>query len=236
MNNSVLEKLQKLLALSNSSNPHEAELAMQKALEISMQHNIDLAKVGIISDKVEEGFEKDRVSVSTKFSTMGKYINSILNKHFKVSILKSGYRGQRVLWYVGKRSDIDTAKFVANFLDVTFTRLWISYKKKNNLSVKSKQSYLYGLYMGLDQKLNEKQKEVISKQDSATQNRYAIVVQDFKKELQLAVNDFFGKTRSTTQTILTHNRDALNSGISDGKNINISQPLGSSKERVLCLT
>src|SRR5687767_2279756 len=41
----VVERVRKLLALSSSSNPHEAALAAERALEIAQRHNLDLSRV-----------------------------------------------------------------------------------------------------------------------------------------------------------------------------------------------
>ena len=56
MNDSIKEKIVKLLALSESSNPHEAALAMQRAKEIMYKHGIaeaDMRRYIEISDVVE---------------------------------------------------------------------------------------------------------------------------------------------------------------------------------------
>jgi hypothetical protein len=41
----VVERIRKLLALSASSNPNEAALAAEKALELAQRHNLDLAQI-----------------------------------------------------------------------------------------------------------------------------------------------------------------------------------------------
>lgn len=38
-----LDKIKKLLRLSQSANAHEAELAMQRAMELALKHGVDLA-------------------------------------------------------------------------------------------------------------------------------------------------------------------------------------------------
>jgi hypothetical protein len=42
--NPIIEKIEKLLRLANSSEPREAELAMQKAYELARANHVDLAQ------------------------------------------------------------------------------------------------------------------------------------------------------------------------------------------------
>jgi hypothetical protein len=43
--NKLLEKIEKLLALSGSDNIHEANLAMERAIKIAVDNNIELSEV-----------------------------------------------------------------------------------------------------------------------------------------------------------------------------------------------
>ena len=47
MNQNLLNKLQKLLALGNSASEHESQLAIEKAQELAAENNIDLAIVAL---------------------------------------------------------------------------------------------------------------------------------------------------------------------------------------------
>jgi hypothetical protein len=49
--NSVLRKVQKLMALATSSNKHEAEQAMIKSHQLLLKHNIDVSN--IVDDEEE---------------------------------------------------------------------------------------------------------------------------------------------------------------------------------------
>ena len=51
----VVERIRKLLALSASSNPNEAALAAEKAVELAQRYNLDLAQIdGVGSDPYVE--------------------------------------------------------------------------------------------------------------------------------------------------------------------------------------
>lgn len=49
-NSKILERLKKLFALGQSSNQHEAELAMQKASELMAEHQIGMAQIDLHDD------------------------------------------------------------------------------------------------------------------------------------------------------------------------------------------
>lgn len=50
----IIDKVRKLLELSKSSNQHEAELAMQRAQDLLMAHNLDMAEVAASASKANQ--------------------------------------------------------------------------------------------------------------------------------------------------------------------------------------
>ena len=78
MDNKLIEKIQKLLALSGSSNENEAKAAMTKAQELMLKHNIDMRSVkehdSEYINELSEAFKREHPSM--------KYINSIIEKYF----------------------------------------------------------------------------------------------------------------------------------------------------------
>jgi hypothetical protein len=65
----IIDKLQKLLALSASDNENEATLAMKKAEELMREHNLSVADVAIDGSGAHAGSAE--VDGSTKTSQVG---------------------------------------------------------------------------------------------------------------------------------------------------------------------
>lgn len=112
MNEKIIAKLRKLLALSQSSNQHEAEAALAKANELMTQHQIQMSDV-------EFSIEK-----SVKFTHEGMW-----TKGFKMKLMWPGYVAEGVaklydgstmtprrwtrgvyIWFVGKPAQVELMK------------------------------------------------------------------------------------------------------------------------------
>ena len=65
----LLEKISKLLALASSPNEHEAALAAEKAAELLAKHNLSVADLG--QDK-DEDITKSIVDKTGRYVTLGK--------------------------------------------------------------------------------------------------------------------------------------------------------------------
>ena len=157
MNNDskLIDRLKKLLALAgNNPSQSEAEAALSKAQAIAIEHGIDLAMIGETEN--EEEIVRDEMEFGQRLPTVNNYVTNVLIKFFNVRIITSGSRyGGRKLIFVGKQSDINTAKYVYNWLSDTMVRCWHSYHKanKHTVNISHKQSYLFGFYNGLINKL-----------------------------------------------------------------------------------
>jgi len=234
----ISTKIEKLLRLSQSSNQHESELAMQKAKELAMQHDLDLSSLeASANQEVKEEFIKESVDNEGKQSSMAVFINDILVNHFKVYVVTSRVRYQSTTTHcIGRKSDIETAKFVRNFLEVTFVRLWKEFKRKYNLPTTEKKTYFQGLWSGLNQKLREIEESTLKKSDIDIQNRYALIV---KNEIELrkdAAKDFFNNLKEASSKRVSTNGSLSTylAGQQAGKDININHGL-TQKDNNLCL-
>ncbi|WP_446684924.1 DUF7168 domain-containing protein, partial [Klebsiella variicola] len=56
---------------------------------------------------------------------------------------------------MGTTSDIEMAKFVANFLSERFMSLWYKYRELTNSPISSREAFFVGLYRGLNDKLKK---------------------------------------------------------------------------------
>lgn len=234
----LVDKIAKLLRLSASPNQHEAELALSKAKQLAVENDIDLASVST-DTMPEEAYEQDTVTFGKRKPITGKFVIWVIESHFNVSIVGSGSRdeGKRIN-FIGKTSDIQIAIYVFHFLSQTFMSLWHKYQDDTNCSARSRGSYFYGLYQGLDEKLKEATAQTESAKfnelaaqrgadaSSEIKNAYALMVVSNKKKLSGAVEKFYPRLRTTRTTVRLSNDSALSQGRIDGRKIEIKPSLG----------
>lgn len=156
MKNEIIEKIKKLLALANSDNQAEAELAAQRAQAMLVKYNLTMSEV----DKKAEEYERVEFDQNRKRQSKDTFfIQRLLVKFFFVDIVIRHERGfgQRTSFKIttmlGKSHNIAIAKDVSDFLHSAFKNLWVEYKKQTGCDLKSKDSFYLGLYNGLSEQL-----------------------------------------------------------------------------------
>ena len=225
MNEALIQKLKKLLALAgNNPSQQEAEAALSKAQALAIQNGIDLALVG--SNEPEDSVVREDMEFGKRLPTVNNYITNVLTKFFNVRIITSGGRyGGRKLIFIGKQSDINTAKYVYTWLSDTMVNCWHNYYNSNNVLLSHKQSYLFGFYNGLVSKL-EANKVSVEKERLKTvdeQNKYSIVVVNLQKKIQTFIEDEFPKLRTGATKRISMDNNSYNNGLKDGINCNIAK-------------
>ena len=149
----ILDRIRKLLALAGSDNRHEAELAMQKAHELMLRHNVDAPG--------------DRRYVIRQIGTPEKRGNrvegavlALLAELFFVKVILVPVwlplLGKRGTAYEisGTQANVDMAEHVYSFLLATADRLWR--ENRNDTRVRSgrdRLSYQMGVIGGFRDKL-----------------------------------------------------------------------------------
>ncbi len=151
-----LRKIEKLLALAESSNEHEATLAMEKANAIIARYNIDFVLKGLDAE-----YDYIQISLgSTKMPLTIKLILGILQKHFFVkTIIVSSYDAKKccavkAFEMVGSADNLAIAEYVFNFLCNSVERLWKDYKKESGAKASAKRSFSVGVLKGFGDKLD----------------------------------------------------------------------------------
>lgn len=244
MNNEIIEKLKKLVRLGTSDNQNEAEQAMKRAQALAIEHRIDLAVIDAWDThcKAEEKYEKGVVQSGQRFSVCQRFVNWILNSHFNVGVILCGGRfSGRNIAFIGKQSDIEYAKYLNEYLNETFMRLWHSYKNANNAPTSHRASYLLGLYRGLNEVLEKNaQAAKVAKIDSirlekggetaekVAQSFELSIVSD-REKLQKAVGEFFPKLKRGGKFTVHARQDVIAKGMQDGASINVNRPLGGNR-------
>lgn len=122
---SIMEKISKLLALSESDNEHEAISASLMAQKLLAKYNIDLEKIQAKDDE-EIPIEEVRADVGT--GNKWKYnLASVIARNYRC---KCYYEGSSTIVYHGYRQDIMIARRVYMYLFSVCKRLARAYVKK----------------------------------------------------------------------------------------------------------
>lgn len=149
----VLERIRKLLALAGSSNQHEAELAMKKAHELMLRHNVEAAAT--------REYEVRHLGDPTKRGTRVEAdIAALLAEYFFVKVIRvPAYvatlaRQGAVYEIAGSRANVEMAAHVYAFLLATAERLWLENRRDRRVkSGRDRLAYQSGVIGGFRDKL-----------------------------------------------------------------------------------
>lgn len=207
----IKSKIEKLLALSQSENPHEAEAATIKANSYLVKYNLKHLNISV--DDLGE------TVVLSAYSA--KRLNAIINglydilQYFHVQPVLNRNKEGVSLDIVGSRLNVEIAHYMANFIVNEFENLWLLTKKKHQFKgIKKKNSYLLGLAKGLSEKLRLE--------------RQHLKASDHGKDLMVLENQLMTRVQlafprlsrqQSSQASLDH--DALMKGKSDGRNMKL---------------
>ena len=123
--NPVIEKIKKLLALSNSCNEHEAALAASHAQRLLSEHNLAMADI-----HTEQKPDKaDRVE-TTSAKTLPKWVRHLtasISSAFDCRAIHHPANGK--LTFIGVGADVQIAAYTFSYLDRSVRKLCSSYMK-----------------------------------------------------------------------------------------------------------
>jgi hypothetical protein len=220
----VIARVRKLLALAQSSNQHEAELAASTAQRLILKFNLDVQSR---SSPRDDAYHFAYVGVPTgRVAAHQRALASLLIEHFFVrGIWVSTYlphtgKSGSVLEICGRRENLQMAQFVHEFVSRTVDRLWLEHKKARGMrSNRDRRSFLAGAVAGFAAKLRSKR---------ADHQREGLVwvgdagVKDYVRRRHPRLRS----VRSSAQ----ERREAYADGQSAGRTIVLSRPVTSSAE------
>lgn len=152
----VLRKVQKLMALSTSSNKNEAEQAMIKSQQLLLKHNIESKYIG---GENEEQMYLKRILKQKKETAKMRAIGRILSTFF-VNTVYARVGDFTYLEILGTAVNVEIAEYVATVLDSELDRLWDHAQRQTNLKgIIAKNSFLFGIAQGYCKKIGALKKE-----------------------------------------------------------------------------
>ena len=152
----LLLKAEKLLALAQSGNEHEAVLAMQRVRELYAKYDIERLRAnrsGVMDSLIICRHRK-------KNEPHEAMIYALLNEHFFVKVVHTSlyfapdqtkYKAAELL---GTRQNLLMSEYVFHFLLRQCERLWLTHKKATRCSGRLRRSYLLGVLHGFSEKLS----------------------------------------------------------------------------------
>lgn len=213
----VFRKIQKLLALATSSNPHEAELAMIKSQQLLLKHNIEST---YLSSEEEEKMFLKRVMKQKKEDGKMRCIASILETFFVNVVFHRGTEFT-YLEILGNAINIEIAEYVAGVLESELDNLWNQAKKLSGLKgMIAKNSFFRGLAIGYCNKIK------MLKRDYSTETSKAVMI--IEKQL-LDAKEIAYSRLSNKKSSASHCGTSSALGEKMGKQLNINPAINREK-------
>lgn len=244
INANLIEKIKKLLAKGNcgSVTAKESEEFLAKAKNIAISNGIDIARIKNKAEKDE--MKRSDIRSGQRFPIAMRWTASILSNHFNVKVVYCGSRQDgRFVVLLGRESDVQIAEYVLEFLNNSFLSIWRTKAKELFLPVSSRDSFMIGLYKGLDAKLTNEARiakeaklseiKAIEGENEAIEasSSYSLALINNEKVLDLFVKNSFNKLKKgTARTVTLSDENALNVGYKEGQKIQIKQGLGANQE------
>lgn len=225
-----MAKVEKLLALSHSSNEHEAALAMQKANQLIEKYHLG-GLGGEQRDRSRYGFGViDRKR--KRIEGYQRRICTILQDFFFVRVvLASLYDPMRDETYktielMGTKENVTIAEYCYHFLENKLASLWTVNKKRFRGSTRTeKNSYYLGLLRGFYQQLEGQKKGREKQQVQVTSGELALAEE---KRLETFVAMRFPRLRKAAKSGVKIYGTTYKEGVTTGKNISFAEGLAGS--------
>ena len=252
----VTETIKKLLRLAERGTEHEKKVAMEKAMRAAQGYHIDISLINPDDETLVQKIEKQEIDCGAKISSKLRYITWIIQKHFNVSVITRGGRySGRSIAFVGYEQDVEMAKYLLSMLGAEFDRLWKSHSKYNGDTTRNKNSYFYGLQLGLSEiltqnkehKIKEKVEEtmadrfaesVVAGEDTGVdnteemeaakaqiQNQFALALVNQKDAVDKEVKKLFPRLTHRATYVRTRNYSTVEAGRIAGRKISLARPL-----------
>ncbi len=167
----MLARVEKLFALAQSANEHEAALAMAKANTILRRYNLERL------DRQATDYDYLILKPGTKrISAHQRAIAALLKDFFYVNVViarqfeaKSG-ETLRVIELTGAKENLAVADHVYHFLVRRLGYLWQEYRKNTGAASREKNSYWLGVLNGFREKLRRQDQEAMGVTGNETES------------------------------------------------------------------
>lgn len=213
-----IELIKKLLRLAKSSNPNEAALALERAMELAAEHKVDVAKLDL--DAEQEKLVADYMHVGERLAHERKLILSILQNFFNVDVCVAYPK----VTFVGTRSDITVAIYVHDFLLRVLRKALSEFKAKERQAKRKwttakRQGFVSGWIYGIFNQLDNSERARLQGHETALAAKTA------KESREEFMSSLYPSRRLVKTKEKSRNSNALANGFRAGSSVRIRQPL-----------
>lgn len=222
----IIERINKLRALSKSDNINEASAAAAAANKLIDQHRLSESELETDTSEKELIIKDDKpLYECARMTQWRSTLAGILAKHYSCAIYNStGFRLNRYT-LVGRKSDIDIVHYMYAWLSTEIERLSASASKGKKFDRSRGRifagSFSYGAVEGIAQQLNASRKEA-AVDASAT----ALVKLEARHaEAEAMLRKLVPKLSGGGEKKVFINQNAYDAGVITGKNIHLGAKL-----------
>jgi hypothetical protein len=217
----MLSRIQKLMALAESSNQHEAEAAMAKANELMTRFNISM-----IDQKIPRNYDSIFVGKpALRNPREMHYLAILLNKYYFVEciwvqayVIEKQKLG-RVLELSGTTQNVQIAEYVYYFVKNFIDTQWKQYNKSKRLTHHRRSDFADGIIQGFEYRLKRQQRRF--KRKHGVDSQSLINVSD--PQLTEYINYRYPSIKKTYTSSGNAHESIINDGRHVGKNLIISK-------------
>lgn len=218
MNQTVLEKIKKLLRMKRGGTPDEVATALDLARRLAEKHGIDLSQVN--EDEQWEPITEATAYEATRLPKEVIYASLVVQEFYNVLPLHhSGWsedlRKVSRLKLIGTASDIEIATYILQFLVGHFRRCW----SKRDRRIRKRDAFMYGLYCGIMSKLLEGQRV------NPANEAGLVIRQRGLARRKAFMAERFGETTNRSTAPRNKAQGAMNAGWAEGRKTNIRSGL-----------
>ena len=216
----LLNRAEKLLALAESSNEHEAALAVERVRQLYAKYNLERLAAGSESAYVHCVISRRRRRIESDDSA----IFGILAAHFLVrAVFTSLYDAgdlceYRVVELLGARENVLMAEYVYHFLRHKLDTLWEEYRARTGAAASAKRSYMLGVLSGFREKLDA---SAAANSDASSTATSQALLKRGDQQLEKFVTTRHPRLSTRWWGAGYCDRDSYGAGVADGGNITL---------------
>lgn len=224
----IIDKIKKLLRLSRSANPHEAALALQRALALAREHGVAVDSLNPDEQMKEKTVIHRETDGRQRMSYDKEYAVRIIQAFFHVTpvfnqriVRPLGGRAyiEKFVTVVGTAADVEIALYVYGFLVHHFAFCWRKYRGR----LRNRHAYVDGMFDGLYRKLFDAQPQPTERETKGNE----LVLAEHKCYIAAVI----GKTSSIKLREADHDAHAARlAGWLKGQDTHIAPALRPSEE------
>jgi hypothetical protein len=218
----IIDKINKLLALGQSPNEHEAKLAIANAQKLLTKHNLSMKDILVKEDGIdimEKNVSLDSTRVATWKSAL---LNALCFSNYCKLLISTGYKREKSFKIVGTEVNVETVLMMYDYLYDVVERVT---KKSGTKGITEKNSFRLGMVNGIYEKLKEIKQEM--EYNGVDEECTALMVVNFEKENKKAIDKYLDsyKIRKSSSNNSNINANAFSKGHAEGRKVNLNKQI-----------